>query len=246
MKRALSRKVAVVAVLGVLATALAIALVSAGGSRHSAGTRARAARATLVSDTQPAHRGERTARRTVSVAAGYLGISKARLRAELREGKSLAQIAKETGKSEAGLVAALEAAQDQPLDRAAKRLDGRVLREVHTPGASVRRTRLRALRAAALSYLGLTGAQLRAEERSGQTLAQIAQSTPGKSESGLIEAIRNAREQQLAQAVRAGALSPSQEAKSLTRLQQRISALVHRAPGAARGRRSKLSTSSAS
>jgi len=44
-------------------------------------------------------------------------------------------------------------------------------------------------RAAAARYLGLTRSQLRSKLRGGQTLAQIANATPGKSAKGLIEAL---------------------------------------------------------
>jgi hypothetical protein len=54
-----------------------------------------------------------------SVAAAYLGISRAKLRSELRQGRTLAQLASATpGKSAAGLVAALLAAHRAALDAA--------------------------------------------------------------------------------------------------------------------------------
>jgi hypothetical protein len=214
MREVFSRKVALIAALGVLAAAIAVAVATAGGSGRGASTRGRAAHA--------------------------------RLRAELREGKSLAQIAKQMGKSEAGLLGALEAAQATGVDAAGKRLDRRVLRETRTPGVIVRRAGLRGLRAAAVSYLGLTGAQIATDQDGGKTLAQIAQSTAGKSESGLIQAILGARRRQLAEAVKAGTLSASVEAKRLAKLEQRITAFVQRAPGLARRRHSARSRSPAS
>jgi hypothetical protein len=51
-------------------------------------------------------------------AAGYIGITKAQLRAELESGKSLAQIAKAHGKSVDGLIDALVAAAKSKLDDA--------------------------------------------------------------------------------------------------------------------------------
>jgi len=57
-------------------------------------------------------------------AATYLGLTREELRAELREGESLAQIAREQGKSEDGLVAAMLAPAKQRLAKAveAKRI----------------------------------------------------------------------------------------------------------------------------
>jgi hypothetical protein len=51
-------------------------------------------------------------------AAGYLGVTQAQLRAELRNGKSLAQVAKDHGKSVDGLIDALVADAKQKLDKA--------------------------------------------------------------------------------------------------------------------------------
>jgi hypothetical protein len=54
-----------------------------------------------------------------SLAAAYLGVSAQQLQSELRSGKTLAQLADaSTGKSEAGLIAALLAAKQRKLDRA--------------------------------------------------------------------------------------------------------------------------------
>jgi hypothetical protein len=64
--------------------------------------------------------------RTISLAAAYLGVSSARLGAELTSGRTLAGVARTTpGRSEAGLVAALVAAERSRLQRAvaAGRLD---------------------------------------------------------------------------------------------------------------------------
>jgi hypothetical protein len=55
--------------------------------------------------------------RGLSVAAAYLGISRAKLRSDLRQGRTLAQLASATpGKSAAGLIAALLAAHKAKLD----------------------------------------------------------------------------------------------------------------------------------
>ena len=59
-----------------------------------------------------------------AAAAKYLGLSESQLRAKLESGKTLAQVAKDQGKSVAGLVAALKADLMQKLDQAVS--DGRL------------------------------------------------------------------------------------------------------------------------
>ena len=54
----------------------------------------------------------------LSAAASYLGLSESQLRSRLESGKTLAQVAKDQGKSVDGLVAALKADLKQKLDRA--------------------------------------------------------------------------------------------------------------------------------
>ena len=60
----------------------------------------------------------------LDAAAGYIGVTEAQLRTQLENGKSLAQVAKDHGKSADGLVAALVADAKQKLDNAvsAKRI----------------------------------------------------------------------------------------------------------------------------
>ena len=79
---------------------------------------------------------------------------------------------------------------------------------------------------AAADYLGLTGAQLRAQVESGKSLAQIAQAQ-GKSVSGLVDAIVNAAKTKLDGAVAAGRLTQPQENEMLSGLRDRIQNLVN-------------------
>ena len=60
----------------------------------------------------------------LDVAAAYIGVTEAQLRTQLENGKSLAQVAKDHGKTADGLVAALVADAKQKLDKAvsAKRI----------------------------------------------------------------------------------------------------------------------------
>ena len=154
-------------------------------------------------------------RGALAAAAAYLGSSPAQLRSELRSGKSLAQIADATsGKSEAGLIAALEAAGKQKLAADAANLPSRITAEVDRIGLPTGRRgrarghglagrrvagRRRAL-AAAAGYLGVSTAQLRGDLRSGQTLAHVANTTAGKSQAGLVQALVAARKAALGRA----------------------------------------------
>ena len=76
-----------------------------------------------------------------SAAASYLGISQAQLFADLRSGKTLAQIASSTsGKSAAGLIAAMVAAQQSRLDAAVRA--GRITQATATQIEASMKTRI--------------------------------------------------------------------------------------------------------
>ena len=228
--------------IGVLAIALiggAAALAASGGSSNKPHTLTIVGSAHVVSahhtrNGARARAGQtrqhrRSARNVVRAAASYLGLSVAQLRRELRSGKSLAQIARETpGKSEAGLVHAILTAQRANFATAEAKLARRVKAQVSAPGGPVGQVRTLGLGRTARAYLGLTGAQLRADERGGKSLAQIARETSGKSEAGLIEALVAARARALEVAVRAGALSATAEKTRLEAVRRRMSAFAHR------------------
>ncbi len=193
--------------------------------------------AAVVSAAQPAVQHPAARHRTggtLATAAGYLGVSPAQLRGELRSGKSLAEIADATGgKSQAGLVEALEAAQRERLAADAASLPGRVSAEVNRVGglAGARTHHRRRGLSAAASYLGMSPAQLRADLRSGSTLAHIADTTGGRSEAGLIEALVAARKAALASRVQAGAITNAQTDAALPHLVKRVTAQVNRVHG---------------
>lgn len=163
---------------------------------------------------------------TLAIASSYLGVGEAQLRGELRAGKSLAQIANGTsGKSTAGLVAVLETAQRQKLAAASASVPKRVEAEVdHARGASARSASVRA----ASSYLGIAAPQLRAEQRSDKSLAQIAEATSGKSTAGLVAALVSAKRHTIDAALKAGVIEQAQADKLLSRLVARMTARVHR------------------
>ncbi len=159
----------------------------------------------------------------LAVAAGYLGTTPAEVRSELQSGKSLAEVADATsGKSAQGLIQALEAAAKEKLHAAAATLSARIVAKVDKHPDSEGGPAVRA----ATSYLGLTVTQLRADVRSGKTLAQVANSTSGKSEAGLIEAIVAARKAVLAAEAKAGSISQARASTAESRLQSRVKARV--------------------
>jgi hypothetical protein len=93
-------------------------------------------------------------------------------------------------------------------------------------GGAPSRPRVLAL---AASDLGLPRARVRSELRSGRTLAQLADATPGRSAGGLLDALIAAREQQLS-AGAAAATSPATRPARLARLRARLSADVYGSP----------------
>ncbi len=81
--------------------------------------------------------------------------------------------------------------------------------------------------AAVTSYLGISAATLASDLRSGKTLAQIADSTAGKSAAGLIQALVTKAQTQLAAAVTAGKLTQSQSDAISTNLTPAITNIVN-------------------
>jgi hypothetical protein len=215
MNRSLKRKLLVCsAVLALLAGGALTAVTAAGEGPLANGSHAGAKHGR----SSQRHR----ARSAITVAAGYLGLSASQLQSELRSGRTLAQIANATsGKSAAGLTQALLASGKARLAAASARLSRRVARELNggvgAPHGSSR----------VASYLGLSTSQLRSELSSGRTLAQIADSTSGKSGAGLIETLVAARKARLTARVHAGKLTPEQENAILARVAKRLTARVH-------------------
>lgn len=190
----------------------------------------------------------RGATRTAAVGpvATYLGLTPAKLRAELVAGKSLAQIATAQGKSVSGLENVIYTTVQTRLDRAVAngRLtaarEQRLLATLkahlddivnHTgplgrhPGGKGPRQ----FGAAVAAYLGVTPAKLRAELASGKSLAQIA-TAHGKSVDGLKATILAATKTRLDRLVAANELTSAQEQVLLDRLQAHLDDLVNRVP----------------
>jgi hypothetical protein len=177
----------------------------------------------------------RTPHGPVAVAAGYLGLSTAQLQSELHSGRSLAQIANATGgKSASGLANALIAADRARLSTAIATLPSRVQAQVNRAGGPNGRTLGAAAPrrqggAAAARYLGISRAQLQRELRSGRSLAEIADTTPGKSAAGLIDALVSARKAALDARVADGRLTRAHEQARLSKLHAKVSTVVNQA-----------------
>ncbi len=174
------------------------------------------------------HGVHRLHQRDLTVAAGYLGISTEQLEHELNSLGSLAQVAQAHGKSTQGLIDAIVGARRARLAEVAARLPSRVGTEVSGPARLPRAAAAGSPRLAAGAYLGITPAQLRDELRSGKTLAQIADATPGKSSAGLRDALVAARKVRLAQDVAAGNVTRARATRREKRLDKRMSALLQR------------------
>ncbi len=181
-------------------------------------------------------------------AADYLGIPLATLRTDLESGKTLAQVADATsGKSAAGLVSALVADARAKLDAAvtagkltqtqADAFAARLQQGITSMVNGTRPARPAGplgmgpgrgddLQAAA-DYLGIPLATLRTDLQSGETLAQVAGATSGKSAAGLIAALVAHETSELDAAVKAGKLTQAQMDAITANLQQRVTDRVN-------------------
>jgi len=181
-------------------------------------------------------------------AAAYLGITQAALETALQSGKTLAQVADATsGKSAAGLIDALVAAEKSELaaavkageltqaqaDQLAANLKAHETAEVngtfrggHGPGGHHGHGHGDGL-AAAATYLGISQSALLTQLQSGKTLAQVAGATSGKSTEGLVAALIAAEKTELAAAVKAGDLTQAQADQIASGLQARVTAMVN-------------------
>jgi len=207
----------------IVAAGAIVAILTAGSGTHSRGNSA---------STQQRGHGQ------VATVTAYLGTTRAQLRRDLQSGHSLEQIAAASGKSSHGLVNALVAARAAQLQASVKagklssaRLSARLATLRKRLEAQVRRTPGYVGLSASASYLGLSTAELDAQLQAGHSLAQIADATPGKSASGLIDARVGAREAALKRAVASGRISAATERALLVSLRKRVTSEVERKPG---------------
>jgi ribosomal protein S20 len=189
----------------------------------------------------------------IDAAAEYLGITPEQLRTELEDGDSLADVAREKGKSVDGLKAAMRNALKADLDKAVD--DGVVtqeqadsLYEKLAPGvdrlveSDFRFPKPFApgfgfgfgfglglgnadLEKAAADYLGLTEAQLEDRLEDGDSLSEIAKDE-GKSVDGLKAALKKAVRDDLDAAVDKGAITKAQADDLYDHLSEHVDRLV--------------------
>jgi hypothetical protein len=192
------------------------------------------------------------ARELLDQASSYLGLTESELLEKVRDGNSLAEIAKQQGKTADGLVDALVAAEKKQLDAAVKdgtltdaqrdriesKLEERVTDVVNAElpafgrgfgfkfgrGAFLpsRGTHLDA----AASYLGVSESELRADLREGESLADVAKEQ-GKSVDGLVDALVADEKKELDDAVQDGRLTDAQRDRIESTLEQRVTDFVN-------------------
>jgi hypothetical protein len=181
----------------------------------------------------------------LTAAATYIGITEAQLRTELGTDKSLADVAIAHGKTRDGLIAALTVAQQQEI---ATLVDQKGIGARPNPangygpgpgfgrgpGDRVTGDSL----AAAATYLGTTEADLQTKIRAGQTLAQIANATAGKSRDGLLNALVADATAKIDAAQTAGKITADQATQLKSNLSTRLAQLVD-ATGPIPGRRGR-------
>jgi hypothetical protein len=83
----------------------------------------------------------------------------------------------------------------------------------------------------AARYLGTTTQKLRDGLAHGWTLAAITSATPGRSTTGLVDALLAPRRVLLARAVKRGTITPAQAQHALTRLRPRVETVVQQTHG---------------
>jgi hypothetical protein len=171
----------------------------------------------------------------VTAAATYIGITEAQLKTELGTDKSLADVAIAHGKTRAGLIAALTAAQQQDI---ATLVDQKGIGARPNPangygpgpGGFGRgpggRNVIGNSEAAAATYLGTTEADLETKLRAGQTLAQVANATAGKSRDGLVNALIADATAKIDAAQTAGKITADQATQQKANLATRIAQFV--------------------
>ncbi len=188
----------------------------------------------------------------VAAAAKYLGLSEADLRTKLRDGQSLADVAKAQSKDVDGLKTAILDAAKADLDKAVadkkltqsqaddiynalkSHIDDVVnangkLRHFDGPGGPPMRFGFGADTAAAAKYLGLDESALRAKLRNGQSLADVAKAQ-NKDVQGLEDAIVASQKARLDQAVSDKKLTQTQADDMLAKLKARVADLVNATP----------------
>lgn len=254
MKASAKRKIAAASV-----TVLALCLGGAALAATSHGKKSGVFHSTAVSHAHSsAFDGSGGPSDDLDAAASYLGLTSAVLQSDLQAGKTLADVAAATsGKTTAGLIAALVAAETTEWDAEVKA--GTLTQSQETamlPSLTQRFTDVVNGTGgrgggpgghgghggfggpggpggpsddldAAASYLGVTSTALQSDLQSGKTLAQVAAATSGKTTAGLIAALVAAETTEWDAAVKAGTLTQAQETAMLPTLTQRFTDFVN-------------------
>ena len=187
----------------------------------------------------------------IAAAAKYLGLSEADLRTKLRDGQSLADLAKAQSKDLAGLKTAILDAAKADLDKAVadKKLTQSQADDLYSglkshiddivaangklrfrgPGGPGMKFGFGADTAAAAKYLGLDESALRTKLRNGQSLADVAKAQ-NKDVQGLEDAIVASQKARLDQAVSDKKLTQSEADDILAKLKSHVGDLVNTKP----------------
>jgi hypothetical protein len=172
-----------------------------------------------------------------TAAAAYIGITEAQLRTELGTDKSLADVAVAHGKTRDGLIAALVTAQQQNISTL---VDRKGIGARTNPGPGFGRGPGGKLTGdpeeAAAAYLGTTEADLETKLRAGQTLAQIANATSGKSRDGLLNALVADATAKIDASQKAGTITADQATQLKANLSTRLAQFVDTTGLGRRGR----------
>ena len=158
-----------------------------------------------------------------SAAATYIGITVDQLRTELGTDKSLADVAVAHGKTRDGLIQALMVAEQTEITAL---VDQKGAPQGRGPGGPGDRGVIGDSLTAAATYLGITTADLRTKMQAGQTLAQIAAATSGKTRDGLVAAVTADAKAKIAAAQAAGTITADQATQLSNGLADRITRLV--------------------
>jgi hypothetical protein len=167
----------------------------------------------------------------LSAAATYIGITEDQLRTELGTDKSLADVAVAHGKTRDGLIQALVTASQTSITTL---VDQKGIGAQRGPGD---RGVIGDQLSVAATYLGTTTDDLRTKMQAGQTLAQIAAATSGKSRDGLVAALTTDAKAKIAAAQTAGTITADQATQLTNELAAKIANFVDRTrPNGPRGR----------
>jgi hypothetical protein len=156
----------------------------------------------------------------LSAAATYIGITTDQLRTELGTDKSLADVAVAHGKTRDGLIQALVAASQTSITTL---VDQKGIGAQRGPGD---RGVIGDQFSVAATYLGTTVDDLRVKMQAGQTLAQIAAATSGKSRDGLVAALTTDARAKIAAAQAAGTITADKATELTNDLADRITRFV--------------------